>query len=97
MYLWLIHAAGWQKPTQHCKAIILPLKFFKNLTKQRKQDEKHNLLQKSGESQENSPVLDGVHTSPCRPLQSRGGAVSVGTTGGWLWRLGQPHPTPVWL
>ena len=22
-YLWLIHADVWQKPTQHCKAIIL--------------------------------------------------------------------------
>ena len=24
--LWLIHAAGWQKPTQGCKAIILQFK-----------------------------------------------------------------------
>ena len=26
VYLWLIHADAWQKPTQHCKAIILQLK-----------------------------------------------------------------------
>ena len=25
VYLWLIHADGWQKPTQYCKAIILQL------------------------------------------------------------------------
>ena len=35
VYPWLIHIAVWQKPTQHCKAIILPLKistfkFLKN-------------------------------------------------------------------
>ena len=33
VYLWLIHVDGWQKPTQHGKAIILQLKisefFFK--------------------------------------------------------------------
>ena len=26
VYLWLIHVDAWQKPTQHCKAIILQLK-----------------------------------------------------------------------
>ena len=26
VYLWLIHVDGWQKPTQHGKAIILQLK-----------------------------------------------------------------------
>ena len=26
VYLWLIHADGWQKPTQQCKAITLQLK-----------------------------------------------------------------------
>ena len=26
VYLWLIHVVVWQKPTQHCKAIILQLK-----------------------------------------------------------------------
>lgn len=26
VYLWLIHVDGWQKPAQHGKAIILPLK-----------------------------------------------------------------------
>ena len=32
VYLWLIHVDVWQKQTQHCKAIILQLKFFlKNL------------------------------------------------------------------
>ena len=25
-YLWLIHVVVWQKPTQHCKAVILKLK-----------------------------------------------------------------------
>ena len=33
VYLWLIHIDVWQKPTQHCKAIILQLKikFLKSL------------------------------------------------------------------
>ena len=30
VYLWLIHADGWQKPTQHCKAVILQLNLKKN-------------------------------------------------------------------
>ena len=25
MYFWLIHTSVWQKPIQHCKAIILQL------------------------------------------------------------------------
>ena len=29
VYLWLIHVAIWQKPTQHCKAIILQFKINK--------------------------------------------------------------------
>ena len=29
MYLWLIHAAVWPKPTQCCKAIILQFKISK--------------------------------------------------------------------
>ena len=29
VYLWLIHVDIWQKPTQHCKAIILQLKIKK--------------------------------------------------------------------
>ena len=29
IYIWLIHADVWQKPTQHCKAIILQLKIIK--------------------------------------------------------------------
>ena len=28
IYLWLIHAVVWQKPTRYCKAIILQLRFF---------------------------------------------------------------------
>ena len=32
IYLWMIRVDEWQKPTQHCKAIILQLK-FKNLKK----------------------------------------------------------------
>ena len=27
--IWLIHAVVWQKPTQHCKAIVLQLKVKK--------------------------------------------------------------------
>ena len=30
VYLWLIHVAIWQKPTQYCKAIILQLKINLN-------------------------------------------------------------------
>ena len=40
--LWLIHIAVWQKPTQHCKAIILQLKI--NLKKDNMQIEKDNIL-----------------------------------------------------
>ena len=29
-YPWLIHVDVWQKPTLHCKAIILQLKFLKS-------------------------------------------------------------------
>ena len=29
VYPWLIHVAVWQKPTQHCKAIIFQLKIDK--------------------------------------------------------------------
>ena len=29
VYLWLIHVAVWQKPTQHCSAIIFQLKIDK--------------------------------------------------------------------
>ena len=28
VYLWLIHIVKWQKPTQHCKAIILQFKKY---------------------------------------------------------------------
>ena len=31
-HLWLIHGATWQKPTQHGKAIILPLDIKKFLS-----------------------------------------------------------------
>jgi len=34
VYLWLIHADIWQKPTQYYKAIILQLKMKKNLSLQ---------------------------------------------------------------
>ena len=35
VYLWLIHADVWQKPTQHCKTIIFHLKIntFKKIKK----------------------------------------------------------------
>ena len=29
VYLWLIHADEWQRPTQYCKAILLQLKINK--------------------------------------------------------------------
>ena len=29
VYLWLVHVDVWQKPTQHCKAVILQLKINK--------------------------------------------------------------------
>ena len=32
VYLGLIHVVVWQKPTQHCKAIILQLNFLKKIT-----------------------------------------------------------------
>ena len=37
--LWLIHVDVWQKPTQHCKAIILQLKIVFS-----KQKKKYNIL-----------------------------------------------------
>ena len=30
VYLWLIHVDVWQKPTQHCKAIIVQLKIIQH-------------------------------------------------------------------
>ena len=30
VYLWLIHTVVWQKPTQHCKAMILQFKKIKS-------------------------------------------------------------------
>ena len=36
VYLWLIHANIWQKPTHYCKAIILQLKINKFKLKKRK-------------------------------------------------------------
>ena len=37
VYLWLIHVDVWQKSTQYCKEIILPLKInFKNDEKKKK-------------------------------------------------------------
>ena len=35
VYLWLIHTDVWQKPTQYCIAIILPLKINKMFLKKR--------------------------------------------------------------
>lgn len=77
--------------------IIFPFKIF-NKFPQRKQEEKHNLLGKSGESWENSPVLDGIHMSLCRPTGRD--RQEWETTGGWLGvgPGGQPHCTPLaWL
>ena len=33
VHVWLIHVVVRKKPTQHCKAIILQLKFFKLISK----------------------------------------------------------------
>ena len=33
--LWLIHAVVWQKPKQHCKAIVLQLKVKKKKRKKK--------------------------------------------------------------
>ena len=38
VYLWLIHADVWQKPTQYCKAILLQLKRKKEKKKERKKE-----------------------------------------------------------
>ena len=39
IYLRLIHADVWQKPTQHCKAIALKLKINKFFFKKRTREE----------------------------------------------------------
>ena len=40
VYLWLIHVLVWQKPTPHCKAIIIQLKInVKNCKKKKKEKE----------------------------------------------------------
>ena len=44
VYLWLIHADVWQKPTQHCKTLIFHLKI--NTLKK---------LKKNGNLKENRP------------------------------------------
>ena len=36
VHVWLIHAAVWQKPMQHCKTIILQLKINKKKTSKQK-------------------------------------------------------------
>ena len=41
IYLWLIHADVWQRPTQYCKAMILLLKINKlNKNKRKEREEK---------------------------------------------------------
>ena len=40
-YLWLIHVDVWQRPKQHCKAIVLQLKIkFKNLAVDKNQQDR---------------------------------------------------------
>ena len=42
VYLWLIHVLVWQKPTPHCKAIIIQLKInVKNCKKKKKKKSCH--------------------------------------------------------
>ena len=36
VYLWLIHIDVWQKPTKHCKTIVLQLKINKFLKRGKK-------------------------------------------------------------
>ena len=36
VYLWLIHIDVWQKPTKHCKIIVLQLKINKFLKRGKK-------------------------------------------------------------
>ena len=36
VHAWLIHIVAWQKPTSHCKAIILRLKKKKSICKKTK-------------------------------------------------------------
>ena len=40
VYLWLIHGDVWQKPTQHCKAIILQLNIHKFQEKKKRERER---------------------------------------------------------
>ena len=49
VYLWLIHVDVWQKPTQHCKAIILQLKINSKL-KTKKKPERNQSKQWNGDS-----------------------------------------------
>ena len=47
VYLWLIHTDVLQKPSQHCKVIILQLKsiiFFKKLKKREKDSSDKNFV-----------------------------------------------------
>ena len=44
VYLWLIHADVWQKPTQYCKAILLQLKRKKEKKKKRKKERKKRMV-----------------------------------------------------
>ena len=45
VYLWLILVDVWQKPTQHYKAIILPLKVNLNLKKKENNNKKMDTAQ----------------------------------------------------
>ena len=45
VYPWLIHVDVWQKPTQHCKAIILQLKINKLKKKKNRLREVRSLAQ----------------------------------------------------
>ena len=74
VYPWLIHVAVRQKPTQHCKAIILHLKI--DLKK------KHKILYKYGDRKPNSmsEIPQGRHLSS-KPVLERNkfSPVAVGT------------------
>ena len=46
VHLWLIHVDVWQKPTQHCKTIILQLKIKKEKSGDVEKGKKKNMKKK---------------------------------------------------
>ena len=63
LFIWLVHADVWQKPTQHCKAIILQLKI-----KIKNKDNAYKIF---------SSVPDPEEGTPCCYLSSLLGLIFV--------------------